>query len=153
MRQPLTKEEALSRAEALCSRSEHSTGDIQHKLYQWGVERADADAIIDHLLDERYIDNRRFARAYTLDKMRYNAWGRIKIAQGLRAAGVSSADVDAAFAEISHDEYAEILRTVVDRKRKQLPDTDEYTLRGKLIRHALSHGFEMELVLRLVGED
>lgn len=148
MRKELTVAEAQSRCEALCSRAEHSTGDIQRKLWQWGIAKADAERIIDHLVDERYIDNARYASAYVRDKMRYNAWGRIKISQGLRAVGVSDADVRMALAEIDEEEYHAILRTVIDRKRRQLPDDDdEYTKRTKLIRHALSHGFEMDIVL------
>lgn len=148
MRKEMTVSEAQSRCEALCSRSEHSTGDIERKLWQWGIAKADAERIIDHLVDERYIDNARYASAYVRDKSRYNAWGRIKILQGLHAAGISDADARMALAEIDEEEYRSILHTVIDRKRRQLPDNDdEYTIRTKLIRHALSHGFEMDLVL------
>lgn len=148
MKQPLTASEARSRAEALCSRTEYSDGQIARKLQQWGISQGDIAAIIDHLIDERYIDNHRFARAFTLDKLRYNAWGRIKIQQALRLAGVSDADIRLAFDEIPQEEYREVLRTVISRKARQLPgDEDEYTRRGKIIRHALSHGFEMDLVM------
>lgn len=148
MKQPLTASEARSRAEALCSRSEYSDGQIARKLQQWGIGQSDIAAIIDHLVDERYIDNARFARAFTLDKLRYNAWGRIKIQQALRLAGVCEADIRVAFDEIHEEEYRQVLRTVIDRKARQLRgEEDDYTRRGKLIRHALSHGFEMDLVM------
>lgn len=148
MKQPLTASEARSRAEALCSRSEYSDGQMARKLQQWGIGQSDIAAIIDHLIDERYIDNQRFARAFTLDKLRYNTWGRIKIQQALRLAGVSDSDIRLAFDEIPEEEYREVLRTVISRKARQLSDEeDDYTRRGKLIRHALSHGFEMDLVM------
>lgn len=148
MKQPLTASEARSRAEALCSRSEYSDGQMARKLQQWGIGQSDIAAIIDHLIDERYIDNQRFARAFTLDKLRYNTWGRIKIQQALRLAGVSDSDIRLAFDEIPEEEYREVLHTVISRKARQLSDEeDDYTRRGKLIRHALSHGFEMDLVM------
>ena len=148
MKQPLTVSEARSRAEALCSRSEYSDGQIAHKLQQWGIGSQDTASIIDHLINEHYINNARFARAFALDKLRYNAWGRIKIQQALHLAGVCEADIRAAFDEIPKEEYRQVLRTVIDRKARQLKgEEDDYTRRGKLIRHALSHGFEMELVM------
>ncbi|MCF0196686.1 MAG: RecX family transcriptional regulator [Bacteroidaceae bacterium] len=148
----LTYEEALNRCETLCSRCEHSTGEMERKLRQWGVSSADADRIICHLLDERYIDNHRFARAFALDKARYNSWGRIKIAQHLRVLGVEEADVQYGLSEIPDDEYLASLHTVLERKLRSLTDEDDFTRRGKLVRHALSHGFEMELVLKAVEE-
>lgn len=148
MKQPFTASEARTRAEALCSRTEYSDRQIAHKLQQWGIGQQDIAQIIDYLIDERYIDNARFARAFALDKLRYNAWGRIKIQQALRLAGVSDAEIRLAFDEIPEEEYREVLRTVINRKARQLSgEEDEYTRRGKLIRHALSHGFEMDLVM------
>lgn len=148
----MTYEAALDRCEALCSRCEHSTGEIARKLRQWRIAERDAERIIDHLIDERYIDNGRYARAFTLDKLRYNQWGRIKIAQALRMNGVSEAEVRTAFQHIDAEEYAEVLRLVLDRKERQLTDEDEYVRRTKLVRHALSHGFEMEVVLAAIGD-
>lgn len=147
----LTPEEAQSRAEALCSRSEHSAAEMERKLRQWGVSASEAERIVDHLIDERYVDNERFARAFALDKMRYSAWGRIKIAAALRQHGVTQTEAARAFEAFDEEEYLAQLRLVVQRKLRQLRDEeDDYTRRGKLMRHALSHGFEMDLVMREV---
>lgn len=149
MRKEMTTDEALSRAQALCSRSEHSTGEMMRKLLQWGISRDASEGIVDALVDDRYIDNARFARAYANDKLRYNSWGRIKIAQGLRISGVDDRDIRQALDDLDPDEYQQVLLTVLQRKSRSLNgEEDDYTRQGKLIRHALSHGFEMDLVLK-----
>jgi regulatory protein len=144
---PLTYEQALSRAASLCSGSEHCSSEIRKKLLLWGLTPAQAEKAIDFLIDEKYIDNKRFCRAYCLDKFRYNHWGRIKISQMLRMLELESADIKEGLEAIPEEEYQEVLQHVLEQKNRQLKDTDPYIRKGKLVRHALSRGFETHLIL------
>ena len=60
---PLTYEQALSRAAALCSGSEHCSSEIRKKLLLWGLSPTQAEKAIGFLIDEKYIDSKRFCRA------------------------------------------------------------------------------------------
>ena len=75
----LKYEEALYKSAAYCSQSEHCISDLRNKLTQWGVMESDWDKIIRYLVDENYINESRYAIAFTKDKFRYNKWGKIKI--------------------------------------------------------------------------
>ena len=75
----LTYEQAMLRLTSLCSTSEHCQSDGREKLYKWGLSREDSEKIIDYLLDEKYIDEYRYANAYANDKLRFSHWGRAKI--------------------------------------------------------------------------
>ena len=55
-KKPLTPENALARAAALCSRSEHAEYDIRRKLNEWGITFASANDIIYRLISEKYIE-------------------------------------------------------------------------------------------------
>jgi regulatory protein len=68
----LKYEEALYKSAAYCSQSEHCISDLRNKLTQWGVLESDRDKIIRYLIDENYIDESRYAIAFTKDKFRYN---------------------------------------------------------------------------------
>ena len=46
MKRDVTKDEALRRAAAYCSRSEHCTGEVRAKLMQWGLAAGDADDVV-----------------------------------------------------------------------------------------------------------
>lgn len=146
----LTEEQALAKAAAICSGTEKCTGQIQDKLSAWGVDEEKSNRIIAYLKQEKYIDDRRYCRAYCNDKMRYNHWGRIKIRQALRMQGLTQEDIEEGLETINEIEYAEILKETIARKEKTLHEPDVYTRKQKLLRHAYSHGFEPELILKLV---
>lgn len=148
----MTYEQALSRAAALCSRSEHCESQVREKLRQWDVGEDDSDRIIEYLYNEKYIDNERFARAFVSDKFRYNQWGRMKIRQALRFLRLPDDAIGQALQEIDDEEYADALRKIIDAKARSLRDDDPRQRQAKLVRHALSRGFEMDLVLRLMEE-
>ena len=73
-RKPITPDNAFLRLATLCARSEQAEGDLRRKLHDWALQPSDADAIIDRLKHERYLDNERYARAYCRDKLRFNGW-------------------------------------------------------------------------------
>ena len=68
----------------LCAKGEHCAADIREKLRLWGIGENDADTIVEKLLNQGFINETRYAKAYIHDKYRFAKWGRIKIEQGLR---------------------------------------------------------------------
>lgn len=148
----LLKEQALGKAASLCSLSEHCSFQIRERLSEWGVSDEDAEEIINHLMEERYIDNLRFARAYCHDKFLYSHWGRIKITQMLRHLRLSSEEIAEGLATIQEEEYRKALEDALRSKDRTLKDADKYQRKGKLVRHLLSRGFEMELAIEAVDE-
>ena len=101
----MPKEIALGKATALCSQSEHCKAQIMEKLSLWGVSVQDAYNIMDYLVKEKYIDNKRFARAYCHDKFCYNHWGRIKIRQMLCHLRLSDEEIEEGMQTINDEDY------------------------------------------------
>lgn len=148
----LTYEQALTRVTSLCSASEYCIHDINEKLYRWGISNTDSERIIDYLLDEKYIDETRYAQAYTNDKLRFSHWGRIKIKSMLRMKHISDRDINNAFDNISEEEYESILRDIIKGKAKSEGDAEDYASRAKIIRFALQRGFEMGEITKFISE-
>ena len=148
----LTFEQALQRSASLCSTSEHCIADILEKLLRWGVSKTESEQIIDKLIDEKYIDETRYALAYTKDKLRFSHWGRIKIKAMLRMQHISDHDISNALEHINPEEYTNILEGVLDTKRRTMSDTDSYASRAKLIRFAMQRGFEMHEITKFISE-
>lgn len=147
----LTCQEALSRLTTLCAGSEQCEYQMREKLDRWGISSTDANSIIDYLYDEKYLDEKRFAHAYARDKMRYNQWGRQKIDQNLRMLHISSASRQEALEALPEEEYAKILRHVLELKVRSVKADSEYERNGKLIRFALGRGFEINLVMDAIS--
>jgi regulatory protein len=106
------------------------------------------DAIVSHLIKEKYIDQHRFAVAFVRDKYRFNQWGRIKIAQALRMKHVASDAISEALDEIDEEEYEDILTSLLQKKSRSVKANSEYERNGKLIRFAASHGYDMGEIFR-----
>ena len=100
MKKECTEEVALAKAEAYCSVAERCKADVVRKLGVWGAPMASFEKIVNHLEEERYLDERRYAIAFTRDKYRFDQWGRIKIAQALKMKSISSRTVALAMEEI-----------------------------------------------------
>ena len=105
-RKPITPDNAYLRLATLCARCEHAEGDLRRKLHEWGVDPTHANAIIERLKQERFLDNGRYARAYCRDKLRFNGWGRLKLAFMLKGKGIEQDIIDAALSEIDNEHYA-----------------------------------------------
>lgn len=151
-KRPISPQNALARAAALCSKCEQAESDIRKKLHDWGINREDADTIIDTLIGEHYLDEQRFAIAYTRDKFRFDGWGRVKIAYQLRLKQVSQSIIDTAFAEIDDDEYEQSLRKLLSSKLRSLKGKEPIQIKASLLRFASSRGFEPGLIYRLLPE-
>ena len=147
-KKPLTVENALARAAALCSRCEQAESDIRHKLSSWGINPSDADAIIDRLTDNRFLDEQRFASAFTRDKFRFEGWGRIKIAYQLRMKHISSESIDNALELIDEDEYIDTLKRILNSKMRSLASKEPLQAKASLVRFASSRGFEPNLIYK-----
>ncbi len=138
-------EKAMSRAAALCSRSEHCESDIRAKLTQWQVDSASADAIVARLRADGFVDDARYARAFVHDKHLYNGWGRVKLAALLRQKGIDADTARAALAQINEEDYRATLLRLLLGKWRSVGQREPRLARAALLRFAASRGFESDL--------
>ena len=68
---------ALSRLANLCAKAEYCVSDIRQKMARWDLPEGAEDRIVHRLLNERYIDEQRYACAFVRSKFRFNRWGRV----------------------------------------------------------------------------
>ena len=145
-------EQALASLMRLCSRAEKSSGDARRLMARWGVAVAERDGVLAKLIEMRFIDDSRFAAAYVRDRSRFGGWGTYKIRAGLKAKGVAEEIINEALAQLTEDNSAEQLLRQVERKAPKVKATNDYELKTKLIRFALSRGFEYDTVLAVVEQ-
>lgn len=148
---PWTRETALSHLADLCARSEQCESDLRQKMRQHAVPLQDADAVIDYLVEHKFIDENRYAFCYVRDKMRFNGWGRMKITMMLRAKRISSPVVKEAVEALDGDEYYAVLLKLL-RSAVRGVDLNDYTERMKLLRRLYARGFEPELIKDALDE-
>ncbi len=152
----LTEKEALSRVAAFCASAEHCRQEVEEKLQKWEVDEEAIQRILTTLETEKYLDEDRYCRAFVRDKFRFSKWGKLKIKEALYVKGIPSSVAWHHLNEIDEDEYLAVLREVLDSKRLGIRAKDEYEFRAKLVRSAMSRGFELKdirLCIEIPGDE
>lgn len=146
MSDTISKDDAYRKLAARCTTKECCISEIREKLHNWNIQRVDEDSIVSQLLAEKYIDEARYCRAFTNDQFRFAGWGRIKISYTLRQKQIDALTISQAVQSIDEEEYIGSLRAILKSKAKGLKALPTHVQSEKLMRFALSRGFEAELI-------
>ena len=146
----MSKALVLSRLQTACVGREYCCGQIRKKLKRQTdmqkITQQEAEQILQELVDEKFIDDSRYSSAFIRDKYRLAGWGRRKIEFYLKKEGVAASVISNAIKEnypLDSVEASDILLRVMKRKFNSLKaDEDIRKKREKVIRFALSRGFE-----------
>jgi regulatory protein len=142
-----TPEQAMASLMRLASRAEKSSGDARRLMRGWGIAQKDAEKILAELTEKRFIDDERYAAAYTREKVRASGWGAYKIRAALAAKGIARETIDEALRDHIDDEaQASRLEKYLERRLPRIKAANKYELRTKLVRYGLSLGYEYETV-------
>lgn len=142
----LTKEQALQKLRQFCGYQERSHSDVQQKLYDLGIRKAEHDEIVSTLIEEDYLNEERFARQFVGGKFRMKDWGRKKIYYGLKEKQVSDYNIKKAMKEIDEEDYLKTLRELAEKKYELLKGEQYLVRKKKTMDFLLQRGFEPELI-------
>lgn len=144
----MTETEALNKMMAYCASAEHCRAELTEKMQRWGLAYDAVNRIADRLENEKFIDEERYCQAFINDKYKFAKWGKVKIAQALQLKKIPPYVYNLMLNNIDEEEYLGILRKLLDSKRKSVRASTPFEQNGKLIRFALSRGFEMKDIRR-----
>lgn len=142
----LTKEQALQKLRQYCAYQERSHSEVKQKLYDLGVWRPEHDAIIASLIEDDYLNEERFAKAFVGGKFRMKDWGRKKIYYGLKEKGVSDYLIKQAMKEIDDELYRKTLQELAEKRYESLKGEQYLVRKKKTMDYLLQKGYEAELV-------
>lgn len=141
-----TPHQAKLKAESYCAYQERAQQEVRDRLYLWGLHQNDVENIIAELIENNFLNEERFAKAYVLGKFRMKGWGKVKIKLHLKEKRVSQPLIRIALNEIDLDEYEQKLVDTIDRKITGPVEKLTIAERAKLIRFLQSKGFENDLI-------
>lgn len=168
---PVTFSDAYSRASSRCAQRECCRQDISLYLGRMGCDIQMQEEVLDKLEDEGFIDESRYARAFVHDKTHYDRWGPLKVQAALHQKGIGADKIGNALAELSQDLIRQNLLHLLQSKCRQLDANADYiyidkttdrvtsdksgaeikSYRERLIRFALSRGYDYSLICELIA--
>ena len=146
----ITEQEAYLRLTALCAQAEHCQHEMLEKMKKWELADEAQARVMERLIKERYVDDERYARAFVMDKIRYNKWGRRKVEQALWMKRIDKGIQERVLSEVDDEEYVSALRPLLKQKQRSTKAASDYELRQKLIRFALSRGFGFDIIRQCI---
>ena len=149
----MTYEMALQRLSALCASAEHCEYEMTEKMRKWEVEESDCERIMEYLRKAKFVDDERYARAFVKDKIQYNKWGRRKVEQGLWAKHIAEDIRQRVLDEVDESQYKSVLTDLLKSKRRSIKAANDYEMNRKLIKFALSRGFDYSIVRHCIDCD
>ncbi len=138
----------LNKAREYCASSERCVRDIKQKLHQWKAEDITIRKIINQLEKEDFINEERYAKAFTVGKLRNNKWGRNKIIYALQQKHIPDLYIQIGLGEIDEEEYLNTLKAVLSSKK--IDEKDEWKRNNKLVRYAVQKGYQADLCWKVI---
>ncbi|MET3125037.1 regulatory protein [Arcicella rosea] len=142
--------EVLVKAANFCAYQERTQQEVRKRLAELEVEGDEAEEMIVWLIENNYLNEERFARIFAGSKYRQKRWGRLKIRQELKMRGVSEYCLKAGMSEIDDEDYLQTLTDLLEKKAKEIKESNPLKRKQKLLSYALSKGFESDLVFDLM---
>ncbi len=143
---------ALSKAMKYCSTKEVCIYDIKKKLSDWQVKEQYFEKIVDILLNEKFIDEQRYANAFANDKFRFNNWGKRKIEYELKKKNIPQLFVNQAVSLIDESDYLKKIKYLVAAKLKNTKAKNNFIKKQKILRFMVNKGFEPDIVSNCIDD-
>lgn len=138
----------------LLARREHSALELSNKLKKRGFSGSEIDSIIDKLIQENLLSDRRFAEAY-IHARSSKGFGPLRIESELKERGVKESIINELL-DINDDTWLEVLENLYHRKylhksqqAGELAPVD-YKDKAKQIRFLQYRGFSLEKIHEVV---
>ena len=143
-------QKVADRMRGLCSRREYCRQDIMKKvLAALDGDADEAGRVMDRLVEEKYIDDLRYASAYARDKSSIAGWGSTKIRYMLASKGIGRETIAAALQEVDEGKASDRLEKLLAGKVRSLKDDPQR--RMKLLRFALGRGYQYDEAAEVIG--
>lgn len=142
----ISKYDALAKLQRYCAYQDRCHQEVRSKLLDLGLYGDELEEVIANLIEEKFLDEERFARSYVRGKFRINKWGKVRIRQELKKRQISDYCIRKGMEEIPEEDYFRQAEEVIRQKNERLKEPDDFKRHSKLAAYAIRRGYESELV-------
>ena len=146
---PLTPDQVLDKMAKYCAYQERCVKDVKDKLKTFQEEKT---KILDYLLDNRFVNDERFAKSFVRGKINQSGWGMNKIRFHLMQKGIVKELIDEALGQTNEEVYRQRLIDILKTKAKTVKAASDFEKKRKLAAYAIQKGFEGNLVWEVLKD-
>lgn len=147
----MSSERVLEKAKRYCSFQERCILDVENRFRAWNVKKEDWDSLIDKLIEQNFLNEKRYIEAFVRGKFLIKKWGKTKIKAELNQKRIYGNEINEAIEnEIEEKEYLTTIEQLIVKKKELLNESDKSKEKEKLYRYLLSKGYEQELIFKFI---
>ena len=150
--QPLTPDQVLDKMAKYCAYQERCVKEVRDKLKTYEIPQKERDKILEYLLENRFVNDERFAKSFVRGKINQSGWGVNKIRFHLIQKGIDKELIDEVLGQTDEEFYRQRLVDVLKTKAKTVKADSDFEKKRKLAAYAMQKGFEAALVWEVLKE-
>ncbi|MDF4220514.1 regulatory protein RecX [Maribacter sp. M208] len=147
-----TVQEATKKIESYCAYQDRCHKEVVAKLKDMGMIPLAIDTIIAQLIEDRFLNEERFAKSFVRGKFNIKKWGKNRIVRELKFRNISKYNITSALKEIEPQAYLTTLDDLAHKRLQQISETNIQKRRKKLADYLLYRGWESHLVYEKLQE-
>ena len=143
---PLTPDQVLDKMAKYCAYQERCVKEVRDKLKTFDIAEEEKSKILDYLLDNHFVNDERYSKAFVRGKVNQSGWGVNKIRFHLIQKGIDKDIIDEALGQTDEEAYRQRLIEILKTKAKTVKADSDFEKKRKLAAYAMQKGFEGSLV-------
>jgi regulatory protein len=146
--------EILYKLQRYCAYQDRCVWDVEQKMQELEIPAMHFKKYIDDLIEEKYIDNKRYIESYVRGHFFRKKWGRCKIREGLKIKKLDTLLIEEVIEnEIPEDDYHQTLLQLLEKHPKAKTIKNPFEKKNKLYQYALQKGFESEEIWKILNKN
>ncbi len=147
-----TVNEAIAKLEAYCVYQDRCHLEVTNKLKEMNMIPQSIDHILNHLIQNNFLNEERYARSFARGKFRIKKWGKQRIIKELKQRNISRFNITAALSELDQEEYHSTFHEISEKQWEKLEDKNVFQKKKKLANYLFYRGWEADLVYEKLNQ-
>ena len=142
----------IEQLKSYCAIQERCSNDIVTKMKSWRITNKNQNKILEILIQEDFINDKRYSKSFCRGKFRIKKWGKIKIVNELKRKNINTTTIISSLNEISDMDYSKELDTLFNKKKQSINTLNYYEKKKKIANYLIGKGYESNLVWEKLRE-
>ena len=142
----------IEQLKSYCAIQERCSNDIVTKMKSWQITNKNQNKILEILIQEDFINDKRYSKSFCRGKFRIKKWGKIKIVNELKRKNINPTTIISSLNEISDMDYSKELDIQFNKKKQSITTLNYYEKKKKIANYLIGKGYESNLVWEKLRE-